>query len=109
MKIAKWFNLFKAVERIEDLLGLILNKQTEIGDKIIMTSTENAARIEAGLAKISAATTGIRADIVELKGQIGTGMTQPDVDAAIAKLDTIGAQLAALDAENPAPTPAPVA
>jgi hypothetical protein len=56
------------------------------------------------LARIDTATSNIAADITAIKGQIGTGMSDADVQKVQDALDAAAAKLEALDAENPTGT-----
>lgn len=57
------------------------------------------------LAALDKATSDIAADITALKGQIGTGMSQADVDSVVGQLTAKAAALEALaaDPNNPVP------
>ena len=59
------------------------------------------------LARIDTATTNIAADITAIKGQIGTGMSDADVQRVQDALEAAAGKLEALDAENPDGTPTP--
>lgn len=61
----------------------------------------NAADINAKLDRVNDATNNIAADIRTLVGQIGTGMTQAEVDAVGARLEASATALEALAAETP--------
>lgn len=57
------------------------------------------------LARIDTATTNIANDITTIKGQIGTGMTDADVQRVQDALTAAADKLDALDAQNPEGTP----
>jgi len=57
--------------------------------------------MKAALASIDTATNNIAADIERIKSQISTGMSQADVDAVQALLDTTVAKLEAIAASTP--------
>jgi hypothetical protein len=57
--------------------------------------------MKAALASIDTATNNIAADIDRIKGQIGTGMSQADVDAVQAVLDSTVTKLEAIAAATP--------
>lgn len=61
----------------------------------------NAADINAKLDRINDATNNIAADIRTLTGQIGTGMSQADVDAVAARLESSATALEAIAAQTP--------
>lgn len=61
----------------------------------------NAADLNAKLDRVNDATNNLAADIRTLIGQIGTGMSQADVDAVGARLEASAAALEALAAETP--------
>jgi len=62
--------------------------------------------LTAKLDEIDTATSNIAADIRTLQGQIGTGMSQADVDAVQARLDATATALEAIAAETPDTPPA---
>jgi len=66
----------------------------------------SADTMKAALAAIDTATNNIAADLDALKAQIGTGMSQPDVDAVQATLDATVAKLEAIAASTPDAPPA---
>jgi len=59
------------------------------------------------LARIDTATTNIAQDITDIKGQIGTGMSDADVQKVQDALTAAADKLDALDAQNPEGTPVP--
>ena len=59
------------------------------------------------LARIDTATSDIAADIAAIKGQIGTGMSDADVQKVQDALTAAADKLDALDAQNPEGTPVP--
>lgn len=61
----------------------------------------NAADLNAKLDRVNDATNNLAADIRTLIGQIGTGMTQAEVDAVGARLEASATALEALAAETP--------
>lgn len=73
------------------------------GDTLMAT----AAELNDKLDRIDKSTDKIAADVRNLASQIGTGMTQAEVDAAVAKADVIAGRLEALDAETPDVPPTP--
>ena len=69
-------------------------------------------KIDAIGAALDAAATGLAADIQTLKDQLNganNGMTEADVNAALAPLEARAQALADLDAQNPPTEPPPVA
>lgn len=68
----------------------------------------NVADLNAKLDRVNDATNNIAADIRTLAGQIGTGMSQADVDAVGARLESSAAALEAIAAETPDAPPAVV-
>lgn len=71
------------------------------GDKIMAISKE----LQDAIAAIDAATNNVAARITDLSGQITTGMSQADVDAVVAQLNTEATKLntIAADPNNPVP------
>jgi hypothetical protein len=61
----------------------------------------SADTMKAALAAIDTATNNIAADVAALKAQIGTGMSQADVDAVQATLDATVSKLEAIAASTP--------
>lgn len=61
----------------------------------------SADTMKAALASIDTATNNIAADIERIKGQVGTGMSQADVDAVQAVLDATVTKLEAIAAATP--------
>jgi len=59
------------------------------------------------LARIDTATSNIAQDITDIKGQIGTGMSDADVQKVQDALTAAADKLDALDAQNPEGTPVP--
>lgn len=57
--------------------------------------------MKAALASIDTATNNIAEDIERIKSQIGTGMSQADVDAVQAVLDSTVTKLEAIAASTP--------
>ncbi len=66
----------------------------------------SADTMKAALAAIDTATNNIASDLDALKAQIGTGMSQTDVDAVQATLDATVSKLEAIAASTPDAPPA---
>lgn len=96
---------------IWNFLSVLRNLQIQVAElnartgALEMTTQENATAIGSLVQSIKASIAGIQGDIATLKAQIGTGMSQADVDSVVAQLTTIQTTLADLDAQTPA-TPA---
>ncbi len=65
--------------------------------RILMTGADLNAKLD----RVNAASNNIAADIRTLMSQIGTGMTQEDVDKIGARLESSATALEALAAETP--------
>jgi hypothetical protein len=92
------------LDRIDRKVNGLIEQQTRIEraqEKLMATSTENKAALEAAMNTIRAALTGIQSDVNAIKSQITTGMTQADVDSVIGQLTQIATNAAALDAQTP--------
>jgi hypothetical protein len=76
---------------------VILRRLEEQGAQIMA----DVNTMKAALASIDTATNNIAADIERIKGQISTGMTQADVDAVQAVLDSTVTKLEAIAASTP--------
>ncbi len=70
------------------------------------TSAENAAALAAIKQQITDSTANLAADIANLSGQVGTGMTQADVDAVQAGFQEVADKLKALADVTPDVPPA---
>jgi chromosome segregation ATPase len=66
-----------------------------------------ATDLDAKLDRINTATNNIAEDIRNLKGQIGTGMTQAEVDAVNDRLETTATALEAIAVATPDVPPTP--
>jgi len=85
-----------------ELLALV--RQVFAQGKTIMAKVDDLLAI---LARIDTATTNIAQDITDIKGQIGTGMSDADVQKVQDVLTAAADKLDALDAQNPEGTPVP--
>ena len=87
-KPPSWFDLLA----LPNILGRIeakLDQLLSIGHQIMSNLTD----LQAMLTRVNDATNNIAADIQALKDQIGTGMTQAEVDEIKAKLDAAATAL----------------
>jgi uncharacterized protein YoxC len=71
------------------------------GDKLMAISKE----MQDAMAAIDDATNTVAARITDLSGQISTGMTQADVDAVVARLNTEASKLNSIAADPSQPVP----
>ena len=79
---------------VTDRLDRILSRLDQLEHQM----TTNKEDFDAGFARINEATNNIAADIQALKDQIGTGMSQAEVDEVKAKLDAAATALEAVAA-----------
>jgi hypothetical protein len=86
------------------IIGLQLFQSYQLKTKIMST----LADLQTALANITASTTQLGTDIQALAAKIATpgGLSQADLDATVASLNTIGANLIALDGTVKTDTPA---
>lgn len=78
------------------------------GQELMAIAQTTQQKIDAIAAALDAAATGLAADIQALKDQLNAannGMTEADVNAALAPLEARAQALADLDAQNPPPAP----